>query len=37
MLQDIEFIIKKIVVGIIVFLVPMAIFYAGLWLVRHVF
>jgi hypothetical protein len=37
MLQDIVLIIKKIVVGIIVFLVPMAIFFAGLWVVRHVF
>ena len=37
MLQDIVLLIKKIAVGVLVFLVPLAIFFAGLWLVRHVF
>ena len=37
MLQDIVLLIKKIFVGVLVFLVPLAIFFAGLWLVRHVF
>jgi hypothetical protein len=28
--------IKKIAVSIVVFAIPLAIFFAGLWLVRHV-
>jgi hypothetical protein len=37
MLQDTILLIKKIAVGILVFLVPLTIYFAGLWLVRHVF
>jgi hypothetical protein len=37
MFKDILLIIKKIAVGLLVFAVPLAIFYAGLWLVRHAF
>jgi hypothetical protein len=37
MLQDIVLLIKKIAVGVLVFAVPLAIYFAGLWLVRHVF
>jgi hypothetical protein len=36
MLQDIILLIKKIAIGILVFGVPLAIYFAGLWLVRHV-
>ena len=37
MLHDIILLIKKIAIGILVFAVPLAIYFAGLWLVRHVF
>ena len=37
MLHDIILLIKKIAIGIVVFAVPLAIYFAGLWLVRHVF
>ena len=37
MLHDIILLIKKIAIGILVFTVPLAIYFAGLWLVRHVF
>lgn len=37
MLQDIVLLIKKIAVGVLVFAVPLVIYFAGLWLVRHVF
>jgi hypothetical protein len=33
--QDIGILLKKILVGILVFLVPFTIFFSGLWLVRH--
>jgi hypothetical protein len=37
MLQDILLLIKKIAIGILVFAVPLAIYFAGLWFVRHFF
>lgn len=36
-MQDIILLAKKIVVGIIVFLVPLLIFYYGLKLLQHAF
>jgi hypothetical protein len=37
MIKDVVLIIKKIAVGLLVLAVPLAIYFAGLWLVRHVF
>ena len=37
MVRDIVLLVKKIAVGILVFLVPLAIFFVGLWLVRRAF
>jgi len=34
-IQDILLLAKKITVGIIVFLIPLLIFFAGLWLIQH--
>jgi hypothetical protein len=36
MIQDIVLLVKKIAVGLLVLAVPLAIYFAGLWLVRHV-
>jgi hypothetical protein len=36
MLSDIILLTKKIAIGILVFAVPLAIYFAGLWLVRHI-
>ena len=35
--RDTIILLKKIFIGIIVFLVPLLIFFLGLWLVRAVF
>ena len=35
-METITLLIKKIAVGVVVFAIPLAIYYAGLWLVRHV-
>jgi hypothetical protein len=37
MKQDIVLLVKKVAVGVLVFAVPLAIYFAGLWIVRHVF
>ena len=34
-IEDITLLAKKIIVGIIVFLVPLLIFLGGLWLIMH--
>jgi len=36
MVQDLILLLKKIVIGVIVALVPFFIYFAGLWLVRHI-
>jgi hypothetical protein len=36
-METITLLVKKILVGILVFAVPLGIYFAGLWLVRHVF
>jgi uncharacterized membrane protein YiaA len=33
--QDLILILKKIAVGVIIFLIPFLIFFIGLWIVRH--
>jgi|GEM_PF-2492326 len=37
MFQDVVLLVKKILVGVLVFAVPLAIYYGGLWVVRHFF
>lgn len=34
-LQDVSTLARKILVGVIVFIVPLLLFLGGLWLVRH--
>jgi hypothetical protein len=35
-METITLLIKKIAVGVLVFAIPLGIYYGGLWLVRHV-
>jgi hypothetical protein len=37
MIRDIVLVTKKIAVGLVVFAVPLGIYYGGLWVVRHLF
>jgi hypothetical protein len=36
-METVLLLIRKIAVGILVFAVPLAIYFAGLWVVRHLF
>jgi len=36
-METVLLLIKKIAVGVLVFAVPLAMYYGGLWVVRHIF
>jgi hypothetical protein len=36
-METVLLLIKKIAIGVLVFAVPLAIYFAGLWVVRHIF
>ena len=35
-LLDIKLLVKKIIIGIIIFLIPLLILVGGLWLIQHI-